>query len=685
MLKVITLLSLFVTQNMFAQSIGFGWAKSFNGVNQEVGKAIATDATGNIYTAGYFTGTVDFDPGANTMMLSSAGQQDLFISKLDATGNFVWAKRIGSVGNDIATSIALDAVGNVYCTGFFHSNVDFDPGNAIANLTGATINSQDIFVLKLNASGNFCWAKSFGGSGYYDAFNNLYDAVSTGYAIQVDAACNVYTTGGFLGTIDFNPGNALYNMASLSVSNIFISKLDSSGNFLWAKAMGENKMGDEAYSITIDTSCNVYTTGVFGDTADFDPGPAEYSLISTAYTSAFILKLDAAGNFVWAKKMGGNTATDQATGFSIVLDANGNIYTAGNFKGNADFDPGVSTNIVSSSGNTDIFISKLNNAGDFSWAKKFGGTSSDYCYSLAVDANQFVYTVGSFKGTVDFNPGNDTVFMTSTLPATSDIFISRLNAAGDFINAYQIGGPGNDLANTIRLDAGGNLFITGYYSNAVDFDPGQNVCNLISSGSVDAFVLAMHQNGFTLPVSLKDFYGMEIKEGNLLKWETENETNASHYEIEKSADGIHFSMIGIVKCLVNATTKSDYSFVDNTMSNTINYYRLKQVDLDGKYMLSRIIEINNKDVNDGMTVFPNPSGGELTILLNHEIKNGILKIKDCNGNILAEKRNINGQSFFFDSSSLSNGIYFIEIERRDTEKDLIKNNKMNIKKIQLMK
>jgi hypothetical protein len=145
-----------------AQNLDFAWAKGIGATDgDDRAYSIAVDAAGNVYTTGYFEGTADFDPSAGVFNLTSAGSVDIFVSKLDASGNFVWAKAMGGTSIDQATSIAVDASNNVYTTGYFYNTADFDPSAGVANLTSA--GSGDIFVSKLDASGNFVWAKAMGG------------------------------------------------------------------------------------------------------------------------------------------------------------------------------------------------------------------------------------------------------------------------------------------------------------------------------------------------------------------------------------------------------------------------------------------------------------------------------------------------------------------------------------------
>ncbi|HOZ31121.1 MAG TPA: SBBP repeat-containing protein, partial [Bacteroidales bacterium] len=141
------------------------WANAMGGTDYDSGNSISTDALGNIYITGSFSGTADFDPSASTYNLTSAGSGDIFIQKLDASGNFVWAKVMGETYDDIGYSISTDASGNSYITGYFFETVDFDPSEGTYNLI--SVGARDIFIQKLDASGNFVWAKAMGGT-YYD-------------------------------------------------------------------------------------------------------------------------------------------------------------------------------------------------------------------------------------------------------------------------------------------------------------------------------------------------------------------------------------------------------------------------------------------------------------------------------------------------------------------------------------
>jgi hypothetical protein len=459
-----------------ANAQNFSWAKAMvgTGTTDEGSQSVAIDAAGNVYTTGQFFGTVDFDPGASTFNLTSTGLEDIFISKLDASGNFLWAKKIGGTGTDYGWKIALDASSNVVLSGYFRYTADFDPGSAVYTLSQVgTAANADIFVLKLDTNGNFVWVKQFGASSVDD------DA----YGLYVDNLSNVYITGYFLGTVDFDPGAGISNLTPAGNTDIYILKLDASGSFVWAKKMG-GTLVDQGRGIYVDGLGNVFTVGVFRGTADFDPGASTVNLTSAGSDDIFISKLDASGNFNWSKSIG-STGIDFA--YSISVDASGNIFISGYFNGTVDFDPGVGISNLTSAGTEDIFVCKLDAFGNYSWAKRIGSTSTDKAYASIVDASGNIQITGSYSGTVDFDPGATTTNLTSA--GLTDIFVCTLDASGNFLRAKTIGGTGNDAGNSIAAASSGSSYISGEYSGTVDFDPGAASVNLTSGGGKDIFVM----------------------------------------------------------------------------------------------------------------------------------------------------------------------------------------------------
>lgn len=464
---------LFLILKIEAQPVNLHWAKPTGGLSSDAGFSIATDKAGNVYTAGNFRDKVDFDPGPGVFMLRSKGDDDIFISKFDGTGNFVWAKQIGGTDYDNGSSITIDDAGNIYMAGFFQGTCDVDPGPNVVSLSSN--GSNDVFVCKLNPAGNLVWARQFGGP-----------SSDMCLSVSLDSTKNIYIGGYFIGAVDFDPGPGSFNLSSHGAQDIFVSKFDNDGNFLWTAAMG-GPLSDMCNAIAADKTGNCFITGSFMSTADFDPGSAAYNLTSSGLLDAFAAKLDNNGRLLWAGQMGSPSQDEQ--GYAIAADAAGNAYLAGNFNDSADFDPGPGVFDLVSNGSSDIFVVKLDNYGNLAWAKQMGGSSEDAAYTLAVDTLMNVYTAGSFGTTADFDPGNGNFNITAT--GMYDIFISKLNASGNFVWAEKIGGDSLENALAMTVDKSGNIYATGYFTSKCDFDPGIGTYTLSSAGRYDIFTVKL--------------------------------------------------------------------------------------------------------------------------------------------------------------------------------------------------
>ena len=475
----------------YSQTPDWQWAKGIGGINAESVNSMTTDAAGNIYSTGSFSGTVDFDPGAGLFNMTSAGGADVFILKLDSAGNFIWAKSMGGIDIQTGYCIVLDNIGNgaVYVSGAFYGTADFDPGVGVFNMTSA--GSGDVFVTRLDTSGNFVWAKAMAGTSYEVGYSLSFDPMGGGF---------VYVTGWFSGTVDFDPGPGVFNLTTPPVNDdMFIVKLDESGNFIWAKQITGSTGSDHGHTIVVDTAGggDVYCTGVFIGPTDFDPGPGVFNLTSSLADEAFVLKLNSAGNFVWAKGLGG-TGTDR--GWSLVLDRSGSgaVYTTGTFAGTADFDPGSGVFNLMATGAGDIYISKLDTSGNFIWAKAMGGSGTDKGNSIAVDNLGNVYTTGAFAATVDFDPGAGVYNLTSS--GSSDVFISALDSSGNFSWAKVVGGTSSDVgaATAFNLAGNGNLLIGGNFSSpSITFGS----ATLINTGGGDIFIAKLDPASFPTEVN----------------------------------------------------------------------------------------------------------------------------------------------------------------------------------------
>jgi hypothetical protein len=476
---------------LHGQGAAFEWVKKMGSASpvagifseEEEGNAIVVDKEGNVYTTGTFRETADFDPGPGTFNLVAAGDRDIFVSKLDATGALVWAISFGSTGNDEGLGIATDTAGNVYVTGKFEGTVDFDPGAGTANLVSLGV--HDIFITKLDPSGGLIWTKQIGG-----------DDEQLANAIAVDKSGNVYTTGWITrttpatsGAADFDPGPGVFTLTSAAYNNAFILKLNATGGFVWAKQIVASN--SEGYAITLSDGY-VYSAGGFSGSADMDPGTGTYNF-NTLIADEYILKLDTAGNFIWARQIGGDNLATLSFCFatSIAIDAQENVYTSGPYFGDPDFDPDPATNYnLPATGISEGFLSKLDSAGHFSWAKVTSGSSAiNFGYGVATDAAGNVYATGEFSETTNFYSGLPADTLTAN--GGKDIFVAKLAPAGGLLWLKKMGGSDNDQGHAITTDRSGNIYTTGYFKTTVDFDPGAGVSNLTASGSSDIFVHKM--------------------------------------------------------------------------------------------------------------------------------------------------------------------------------------------------
>lgn len=625
-----------------AQTPNLTWAKGIGGSLSDVGTSIVTDLNGNVYTTGYYSGTMDFDPSLNTYTLSSNAGIDFYISKLDANGNFVWAKSIGGINNDFAYGITLDPTGNVIVTGSFAGTVDFDPNVGVTNLNSAL--ASGIFVLKLDALGNFIWAKAMYGNSY-----------AYGLAVKTDATGNIYTTGLYSGTIDFDPGPAVTNLTVVGSSDFFVSKLDAAGNFVWVKSAGGSGL-ESGNDIKIDAAGNIYTTGHFNGTVDFDPGPGTFTLSSQGVNDIYITKWNSSGNFLWTVALGG-AANDN--GKSIDVDALGNVYTTGTYYGTVDFDPSIATYTLASNGNSDCFILKLNSSGNFLWAKTIGNANLDYGHALILDAAKNIYTAGSFRGTVDFDPGVNSYTLASASTNNPDGFILKLDSLGNFSWSAAIGGIDKEEANAIFIDALNNVYTTGYFQGIADFDPSIGTSTLAPVGGFDAFIHKMNQCiAPANPTNTTAINNLNICSGNTATLSVSSTSTVNWYATSNSTISIGTGT-NYITPLLSAGTYSYYAEASTCTTSTT------RTEITVTVNICTGISNTNFD-NKTIKVYPNPTQNFLNIELESYIGTSYIEVVNTLGEFVM-KENLTTQNSILNTQQLSNGLYFLKVTQNNKQ------------------
>lgn len=468
-----TLLCLLCTTlTSFGQNVVFEHMANFGNKTEDEGRSLIQDKSGNTYSTGYFTGRVDFDHGKDTFFMASHGNKDVFVTKHDPHGDFVWAVQLGGSLDEQANSIGIDSSNNIYITGFFQGDADFDPDTSSYVLTST--GRSDIFVCKLDQDGVLNWAINFGGR------ND-----DAGNAIAVNSVGTIYITGYFKDTVSVNTSSFKSRLISLGDKDVFVMRADENGDFIWLAPMG-GSTEDIGNGITMDKSEYPHITGSFTGKADFDPGSGVLTLGSAGDADVFVEKLDPKGNLVWGKPFSGR---NYESGHAIDLDGKGNVYVTGPFQGTPDFDPGKGTISLTSAGKSDIFIAALNSNGDYVMAQRIGGREDDVSYGIALDASSNIYTSGYFGDAVDFDPGTSTYTLTSN--GGSDIFISKLSSSGSFIWAKNMGGSTFDCAYDVCFNTSKKVFSVGSFSSKADFDPSKSTYYVTSTGNLDVFVHTM--------------------------------------------------------------------------------------------------------------------------------------------------------------------------------------------------
>lgn len=328
---------------------GFRWAKQLTGTGREKVMGLAVAPDGSVAMSGAFGYTVDFDPGAGTYSIATAGGEDGYLLRLDRNGNFLWAGSFGNSGPwDEAPAIIFDAAGNLYGTAVTYSGVDIDMGTGVSNLP--TWNYMVGAVYKLDPSMNLVWASPFLG-----ASNTIYLE-----SIVLDPSGDVGISGNFKTSLDIDPGPGTTTIFSGSTNGTddFLVKLrGGTGQLLW----GFSLWGIGGYGSCQDLACDnqgaFYMTGYFHASHDFDPSPAVYQMsTTTADLNIYVAKYTNAGSIDWAAWVGGTSGPNEA--LALEVDNHRNVHWGGKMVFPADVDPGSGSLMMTVGQQGDVAVGK---------------------------------------------------------------------------------------------------------------------------------------------------------------------------------------------------------------------------------------------------------------------------------------------------------------------------------------
>ena len=502
------------------------WVKSFGGTESDKGISIGTDSLGNVYISGYYNTSADFDQITLTNNNASGTNKENFVAKLDSNGNVLWAipggNQSGGCCDDRALGMHVTPGGDVFITGTFWSSyylgVRGAPGTI--DVPGSQRNAHDNSLLaKIDTDGNPQWVIGFGGDNTSGGCSwPIYDADDHSYDVKVDSDGFIYVTGFFSGyDADFdgftitNPewGNDCQPMG-------YIGKLDSNGTWLWVDKFDgiKDQRGSRDNRLAIDQFSNIYVVGGFQDrgpnqVANFGP----FSLNSNGEWDAFIFKMDKEGNWLWAEGIGSNK-TDRAN--SIAIDICDDIYITGEYRNPMVFSGANASNgsdTLSHKQKRDVFIAKMNNQGQWKWAKRARSSATDKPYQMSVDRNKQVFLCGTSGDSLKFN---DNLTVTSQIPGdtTMSAWVAQLDGStntGDWVWAKLAGSDtdDDDRTNDICPDGFGNVYAVGFFEDLADFDG--NILDA-SSRKKDIFVwkMSMTPGNFTYNNTFDTVYYSEV-------------------------------------------------------------------------------------------------------------------------------------------------------------------------------
>ena len=426
----------------------FVWSNTGGGAaGYEDAFGIATDSVGNSVFVGPYTTSAVF---GTTNLTAVSTSQDIYISKINASGVYQWTVSAGGKGGDGANDVTMDAAGNVYVVGGIGDTAMF--GSVKVNPPGG-------FVAKYNSAGVCQWAKAVAGSYIHK--------------VAIDKAGNVYVTGTYNNSVKFGSTT----LTSAGAGDIFVAKYDNSGSVLWAISMGgPNDEIQGPGSIVADKAGNVYVTGTF--TTTMTVGTKVLTSSGGANLGLFVAKFTTAGNYVWAVQATGTSNDYWAN--DICLSPKGDaVYMYGSFNGSIT----LGTTTLGPAANYNPVLAKLDTAGNFTWAISAQSTTFGKGSGVTTDTSGKVIVTGWLSpGTVNFG----------SYPVTSayqDSYIARASSAGVWqwakitgVNVFTYNDGG-----AVATDHQGKIYHAARYMGTISLD-GHPQTSSASGNSWDAYV-----------------------------------------------------------------------------------------------------------------------------------------------------------------------------------------------------
>lgn len=461
-------------------SVQRGWVRTMGESGDDVAFDVALDKKGNIYTVGKTADKVSpsFENTTNNPQNIRIKGHDAFIAKYDSTGEHRWTKTL-NCNFSSANRISIDKSGNLFVAGTFRGTCDFNPGDKVENRTShrfKTIDAVDVFVLKLNSMGQFQWVTTFGGDD---------SILKSDISMEIDDSSNVYIGGHSNGVIEFNLESDIEQNTTGKKDNIFICKINSSGNIDWAK-----RWGRKCEDIAVTSDGTLYISGWAYGLLTLNTENQSFENNGDSKYRVYLWRINPDGEFDSQWLWDSQNLTGRCR---LYLDKEENLYLSGSFENEMDIDPGKSEKLISTVNENSLFLAMFDEQVNLKWVKTFGGDDKNSTMDIIVDKTGFIFLAGLFGGTGDFNPGNGTSEMTSQ--RRTDSFLSKFTGDGDYKWSTSWEGDGQLAVFSIAADRSGNVYLSGRYSQTVDFAPGPTNDPQTSVGISDAFLLKLTPQG----------------------------------------------------------------------------------------------------------------------------------------------------------------------------------------------
>lgn len=413
------------------------------------GSRVTTDPSGNVYACGYFSGEASF----GKFKLTAGQLFDIYVVKLDANGNLVWALSGGGAASDFCEGIAANAKGEVFVTGYVTGGGTFG-SNALK-----TFGNEDVYIAKVSSAGQWLWVKTAG---------NL--SRDQGTNITVTPQGRLFATGFIYGKANLGG----QNIDTGGNNDLYIAELDPiNGEIKSLYSRAEQDSSVTPLGIVGDSAGNLYIGGKFaggpGGTATF----GKISLVQKKDFDAFVAKYTKDGTWEWATSLG-STGADEIT--SVAYHTSG-IAVVGTFESTLSSDAGN----VTSKGEKDGFVAWLDNTGKIKWVKRMGGPNSDFTTSVGINSKGEIVAAGRLGKGADIA---DQPIQFSDGSSETKSFVVRFGQDGSILKVSVSEGPGSDGVDGLAIGAGDKIFATGYFNQSVNFGGGP----LTAAGSSDGYV-----------------------------------------------------------------------------------------------------------------------------------------------------------------------------------------------------